>query len=79
MQIIYENRLKQTTTMHTTRGRGRGRMVVHVQSVPITTNVVSSNHFYGEAYLIQHYVLKFVSDLQQVDGFLRVRRFPPPI
>jgi hypothetical protein len=52
--------------MHTTRGRGRccGRMVVHVQSVPITTNVMSSNHFYGEAYLIQHYVLKFVSDLR---------------
>jgi hypothetical protein len=65
--------------MHTTRGRGRccGRMVV--QSVPITTNVMSSNHFYGEAYLIQHYVLKFVSDLRQVGGFLRVRRFPLPI
>ena len=23
-----------------------------------------------EVYLIQHYVMKFVSDLQQVDGFL---------
>ena len=39
-------------------------------SVPITTKVVSS---------IQHYVLKFVSDLRQVDGFLRVLRFPPPM
>ena len=28
---------------------------------------------------VQHYVIKFVSDLQQVSGFLRVLRFPPPI
>jgi hypothetical protein len=26
-----------------------------------------------------HYVIKFVSDLRRVDGFLRVLRFPPPI
>jgi hypothetical protein len=41
-----------------------------VQSVPITTDVVSS---------IQHYVIKFVSDLRQVGGFLQVLRFPPEI
>ena len=46
--------------------------------MPITTNVVSSNPAKGEVYLaIQHYVIKFVSDLRQVDGFLRVLRFPP--
>ena len=28
---------------------------------------------------VQHYVIKFVSDLQQVGGLLRVLRFPPPI
>jgi hypothetical protein len=28
---------------------------------------------------VQHYVIKFVSDLRQVGGFLRVIRFPPPI
>jgi hypothetical protein len=28
---------------------------------------------------IQHYGIKFVSDLPQVGGFLRVLRFPPPI
>jgi hypothetical protein len=28
---------------------------------------------------IQHYVIKFVSDLRHVGGFLRVLRFPPPI
>ena len=30
----------------------------------ISTNVVSSNPIHGEAYLIQHYVTKFVSDLR---------------
>ena len=28
---------------------------------------------------IQHYVIKFVSDLRQVVGFHRVLRSPPPI
>jgi len=50
-----------------------------MQSVPITTKVVSSNTIHGEMYSIQHYVIKFVSDLWQVGGFLRVLRFPPPI
>jgi hypothetical protein len=30
-------------------------------------------------YLIQHYVIKFVSDLRQVSGFLQALWFPPPI
>jgi hypothetical protein len=41
-----------------------------VQSVPITTNFVSSN---------PADVIKFVSDLRQVDVFLRVIRFSPPL
>ena len=41
-----------------------------VQSVPITTKVVSLNPAHGEVYLIQYYVIKFVSDLGQVGGFL---------
>jgi hypothetical protein len=54
---------------------GRDRMVVEftttvpVQSVPITTKVVSLNPVHGEVYSIQHYVIKFVSDLWQVDDF----------
>jgi hypothetical protein len=28
---------------------------------------------------VQHYVIKFVTDLRHVGGFLRVLRFPPPI
>ena len=30
-------------------------------------------------HLIQHYVIKFISDLRQVGGFLQVLWFPPPI
>ena len=41
-----------------------------MQLVPITTKYVSSNPTHGEVYLMQHYVIKFVSDLQQVGGFL---------
>jgi len=33
----------------------------------------------GEVYSIQHYVINFVSDLQQVSGSLRVLRFQQPI
>jgi hypothetical protein len=42
---------------------------IHVQSVPITTNVVSSNPAHGEVYSIQHYVISFVSDVRQVPGY----------
>jgi hypothetical protein len=41
--------------------------------------VVSSNPVHGEVYSIQHYVIKFVGDLWQVSGFLRVLQSPPPI
>jgi hypothetical protein len=34
-----------------------------MQSVPITTNIESSNTAHGEVFLIQHYVIKFVSDI----------------
>ena len=44
-----------------------------MQSMLRTTNVVSSNPVHGEVYSVQHYVIKFVSDLRQVGGFLRVR------
>jgi len=40
---------------------------------------VSSNPAHGEVYAIQEYVIKFVRDLRQVGGFLRVLRFPLPI
>ena len=40
---------------------------------------VSSNPVHDEVYSIQHCVIKFVSHLQQVSGFLRVLWFPPLI
>jgi hypothetical protein len=58
-------------------GSDRDRMVVGftttnvpVQAVPITIKVVSSNLVHGDMYSMQHYVIKFVSDLRQVSGFL---------
>jgi len=50
-----------------------------VQSVPTITNVVNSNLGRGEVNSTQYYAVKFVSDLRQIDGFLRVSRFPPLI
>ena len=55
------------------------RSMTTVQSVPITTKVVSSNPAHGEVYSIQNYAIKFVSDLRQVDDFHRVFRFALPI
>ena len=52
---------------------------LRVQSVSITTKVVSSNLAQDEVHSLQHYVIKFVSDLQQVGGFLPILWFPPPI
>jgi len=40
-----------------------------VQSVPITTKVVSSNTVHDEVYSIQDYVMKFASDLRQISVF----------
>ena len=39
-----------------------------MQSVSITSNVMSSNSPHGEVYSILRFVIKFFSDLQQVDG-----------
>ena len=50
---------------------GYSKLQLPVQSVPITTEVVSTNLAHGKVYSIQHYVIKFVSDLWQGGGFLR--------
>jgi hypothetical protein len=59
-----------------------------VQSVPITTKVVSSKPVHGEVYSIQHYVIKFVSsskflmvseikgtNVRQHDNFLFIQEY----
>ena len=50
-----------------------------VQSVHIATNVVSSSSVDREVVSIQHYVIKIVSDLRHLGGFLMVLWFPPTI
>ena len=49
-----------------------------MQSVFIITKIVSYNPVLGDMLSIQHYVIKFVSDLRQVSGFYRVLRFHSP-
>ena len=64
--------------------RGRDRMVVGltttttcaISAYDITSKVVSLNPADGEVYSIQHYVIVFVSKLQQVFCFLQVLQFP---
>ena len=46
---------------------------------PITNKTVSSNPAHDEVYSIQHYVIKIISELRQVYGFLPVLLIPPPI
>jgi hypothetical protein len=63
--------------------RGHDRMEVEFT----TTCAISAYHHYScefepcswDMYSIQHYVIKFVSYLWQIGGFLRVPRLPPPI
>ena len=66
----------------------RGRRGHDHVVVGFTTYAISAYHHWccefesraGREYInVQHYVIKFVSDLRQVSGFLRVLRFPPPI
>ena len=64
--------------------RGRDRMVVGFTIIYAISayhhyNDVSSNLARGGVYSIQHFVVKLVSDLRQVGGFLQELRFPPPI
>ena len=49
-----------------------------MQSVPITTHWCCDLES-RSGRCVQYYVIKFVSDLQQLEGFLLFLRFPPPI
>jgi hypothetical protein len=55
------------------------RLRGHNGHVCLEVGFTSSNSDHGEVYSIQHYVIKFVTDLRQIGGFLLVLRFPPPI
>ena len=59
----------------------RGRMVVGFT----TTYAISAYHHWSCEFEsrsgrgVQYFVIKFISDLRQIGGFLRVLRFPPSI
>ena len=55
------------------------RIEERVESANRRTEVVNLNPVYRQVYSIQHYAIKFVSDLRQVSGFFRVLWFPPTI
>jgi hypothetical protein len=57
---------------------GSFKLQLPVQSVPITTNVLSSNPTHGEVYLIQHYVINLSVTCDRSVVFFECR-FPPPI
>ena len=56
-------------------------LVLFSQTTKIDTHEEKYFHSttHGEVYLIQHYVIKFVSDWWQIGGFLCVLWFPPLI
>jgi hypothetical protein len=80
--VFFILRLGKFTAISGEMGRrGRDRMVVGFT----TTYAISAYHYWccefesrsGRG--VQHYVMKFVSDLRQVSGFHRDPRFPSPI
>jgi hypothetical protein len=81
--LVPPNTIKYTSLKKKEGRRGCDHMVVGVT----TTCAISAYHYLscefeprsGEVYSIQHYVVKFVSDLRQVGCFHQVLRFPPPI
>ena len=52
---------------------------IHSKNIIHTSQDASSSPVYGKLYSMQQYVIKLVSDLRQVCGFLWVLWFPPPI
>ena len=73
--------IKASTSLSPSQYLGRrDRMVVGFT----TTYAISAYHhwcceFESRSGWDVHYVIKIVSDLRQIGGFLRVLRFPPPI
>jgi hypothetical protein len=63
--------------------RGRDCMVVGFMNIYANSAYHHERNEFeprsGEVYSIQHYVIKFVSNLWLVGGFIRVPRFPPRI
>jgi cytochrome c biogenesis protein ResB len=52
---------------------------MHKAVLSISGNVYKQQEMEIDKLINDHYVIKFISDLQQVSGFLWVLWFPPPI
>ena len=81
---IYYSYLKKTKKQKNSKGQANPyvKILLNFLNWTVISNikykVLSSNPVHGEVYSIQHYVIKFVIDLRQVVGFLRVLRFSQP-
>ena len=83
LSVILDSLSCSSTSISFRGRRGRNRIVIEF----LTTCGISTYHHkscefeprLGTLYSIQHYVIKFVSDLRQDSGFLLVLRFSPPI
>ena len=83
IRILITPLVSSNSSYNHNRGRrGHDRMVVGFTTI---YSIGAYHHtrcefesWSGEVYSVQHYVIKFVSDLRQV-GLLWVLRFPPPI
>ena len=53
--------------------------IAHHQTLIHVIHIYEFESRSGKVYSIQHYVIKFVSDLWQVGGFVQVLGFPQPI
>ena len=60
---VQSRRFKETISHTLTKKCTFLELQLPEQSVPITPKAVSSNPVHGEVYSIQHYMIKFVSDL----------------
>jgi hypothetical protein len=63
---------KQTKHKNTTKKDKKMSNMDHTKNWELTSNRVHEGVFW-----IQHYMIKSVSDLRQIGGFLRVHRFLP--
>jgi hypothetical protein len=74
--------LKITIIWHNELFNGKGLKAKHMIFVGLFHSNAGKNvidNFSSLPVVIQHYVIKFASDLWQVHGFLCALRFPPPI
>jgi hypothetical protein len=67
---IKKNKTKNTKKKPTKTDKQNKYDFYRLITVAITTEVVSLNSSHGKVYSIQHYMIKFVSDLWLVDGIL---------